>query len=535
MGLLDMELSVNTVVSIALLASVVICAYLIASTITRCRSEKKNFFIICLFAILVYVIGNYFEVTSTNTGEAFAAIKVLYAGGCFIAPFFLMFVLDYCEQHPRPAVTALLTSLAFVNLMFVWTTEDTDLIYRTFVYSGDTPIHGLNVLARGPLYPMFMVIGIVCIIIAIVTIMTRFRNWGAKYRKALIMLSLFSATPIVSNLIYIFTAYNLEPMGYSFNFTALVLVASATIFYYSVLRYDLFDFTSRAKSLTVDFAKDAVIVMDVDMRYSSANDAARSLFPSLENIKKGSPVNAIAEWPLAFEGLGSGAGAFADGDVEEIEFTVENDGESRRYRTNVRPFSADEQRGGEVLGAIMMIRDITKEHRLMRELEEAAYTDELTGLYNRRHFMELAAMTLIRSRRMGTPCCAMIFDLDHFKNVNDTFGHLAGDAVLRSVAKRLKSTARAYDLFARYGGEEFVVLIDGASLADAERLAERIRKQIEASVIRYDDIDIKITCSIGVAQASEADFDINDVLRRADDALYTAKKGGRNMVCSKDA
>jgi diguanylate cyclase (GGDEF)-like protein len=162
-------------------------------------------------------------------------------------------------------------------------------------------------------------------------------------------------------------------------------------------------------------------------------------------------------------------------------------------------------------------------------LEKFAYTDTLTGLYNRRHFMELAQNPLEKSKRFDRACYAMILDLDFFKKVNDTYGHLAGDEVLVNAANVMKSTLRSYDLLCRYGGEEFVVLVTDTSKEAALHLAERIRESIAATPCIYNCIKIPLTVSIGVA-ATFPDCTIESLIDKADKALYKAKEAGRNRV-----
>ncbi|MDR2471324.1 MAG: sensor domain-containing diguanylate cyclase [Treponema sp.] len=163
-------------------------------------------------------------------------------------------------------------------------------------------------------------------------------------------------------------------------------------------------------------------------------------------------------------------------------------------------------------------------------LEKFAYTDALTGLYNRRHFMELAQSALEKSRRFNTPCYLMILDLDFFKKINDTYGHLAGDEVLKNAALVMKNAIRAYDLLARYGGEEFVVLVSEAGKEEAVlNLAERIRESIAATPCVYNCIKITCTVSIGVAETFP-DCTVESLIGRADKGLYQAKESGRNQV-----
>jgi diguanylate cyclase (GGDEF)-like protein len=175
-------------------------------------------------------------------------------------------------------------------------------------------------------------------------------------------------------------------------------------------------------------------------------------------------------------------------------------------------------------------RVLVKREQQIRDLTQAAYTDSLTGLYNRRHFMELSTAHLERAKRYNSSCFMMIMDLDHFKNVNDAHGHLIGDEVLKNIAKLLKKALRSYDLLARYGGEEFVVFIADSNKDAVLSLSERIRTSIEKNPY-VDEAGNKICCtvSIGVARNSP-DYDVTALLDVADSKLYTAKELGRNRV-----
>jgi diguanylate cyclase (GGDEF)-like protein len=167
--------------------------------------------------------------------------------------------------------------------------------------------------------------------------------------------------------------------------------------------------------------------------------------------------------------------------------------------------------------------------RADEEASRLATTDPLTGVFNRRTFIELADQELARSRRSGTPLSLMILDLDHFKRVNDTYGHLAGDQVLIAFTQLIKDCVRRGDLVVRYGGEEFCVLLPGSTLAASTALAERIRTACAANALT--ERSFKVTVSIGVtAYAGDTGTTLADLLARADEALYLAKDEGRNRV-----
>lgn len=184
------------------------------------------------------------------------------------------------------------------------------------------------------------------------------------------------------------------------------------------------------------------------------------------------------------------------------------------------------------------LTDLTRQlNKKNRELETAnetitrlMNTDPLTGLTNRRQLSERMDVELSKARRHGHPLSALMMDIDHFKSINDTYGHGAGDAVLVGVASILKQTCRKEDIVARYGGEEFVVLLPDSPVTAALDCAERIRKAIEGSV--FPEIDRKVTASLGATLFAPTDTE-ESFIQRADAALYEAKASGRNRVVLK--
>jgi two-component system cell cycle response regulator len=166
---------------------------------------------------------------------------------------------------------------------------------------------------------------------------------------------------------------------------------------------------------------------------------------------------------------------------------------------------------------------------LHEQLVSQATRDSLTSLLNRSAILEVLQKELIRSVREKTPVAAIMTDLDHFKHVNDTYGHLAGDAVLRETARRLSASLRAYDSVGRYGGEEFLVVAPSCGAAGGADVAERLRQSISGAPIDASGHSIVVTMSFGVAATCDMK-QVNQLLRMADDALYAAKKAGRNRV-----
>jgi diguanylate cyclase (GGDEF)-like protein len=180
--------------------------------------------------------------------------------------------------------------------------------------------------------------------------------------------------------------------------------------------------------------------------------------------------------------------------------------------------------------SLLIIVIIQKNFQLKKasdKLQYIANTDALTGIFNRHYFMDFTSIYCTKMIRTKENCYIVIFDLDYFKKINDSYGHVAGDMVLRDVTDRIKTCIRAYDVFARYGGEEFIIFFSGIEEEDLLNLVERCRQILEARPVAYECYTIPVTASFGIA-AVNAEEDLKSAIISADSALYQAKKEGRN-------
>ncbi|MBP9943332.1 MAG: diguanylate cyclase [Desulfomicrobium sp.] len=174
--------------------------------------------------------------------------------------------------------------------------------------------------------------------------------------------------------------------------------------------------------------------------------------------------------------------------------------------------------------------DVTERRLAELRLERLANTDELTGLPNRRYFLDLVRAEMVRSRRYGKSLCVAMVDIDDFKKVNDVHGHGVGDLALRHVAGTLMETRRAVDVVGRLGGEEFCILFPETGLAAGEVAAARVVKGLADSVLEHEGLRLRLTVSMGLVECEAAEG-LDELLKRSDDALYEAKRAGKNRVC----
>jgi diguanylate cyclase (GGDEF)-like protein/PAS domain S-box-containing protein len=193
----------------------------------------------------------------------------------------------------------------------------------------------------------------------------------------------------------------------------------------------------------------------------------------------------------------------------------------------MRKFLASDQRLMSMFAQQVAIA--VENARLFREIQQLAITDSLTGLYNRRHFFELSKREIVRAQRYQRGLAMLMLDIDHFKEVNDTYGHATGDQVLRTVASRCRESLREIDLVGRYGGEEFIALLPETTLDGGRFVAEQLKQRV-AMPVEVEDYTVTVTASLGVVALNEHATSMEGMLEYADRALYEAKKAGRNQV-----
>lgn len=274
-------------------------------------------------------------------------------------------------------------------------------------------------------------------------------------------------------------------------------------------------------------AQDAVVMIDNHGNVSFWNPAAEKMFGhAASGIIGYNPTHLLvpARYQSALDAafpefVKTGAGALI-GTTTEV-YALRQDGSEFPIEISISGVKTQDS-----WHAVAIVRDITVRKQAEEQLKQLATTDVLTGAYNRRHFNEVLAAELARSKRYGTPFGMVMLDIDHFKHINDTYGHPSGDLVLTQLSSIIAYHLRSTDVFARWGGEEFMILLDNCAAQCPHQLSEKLRILIESH--SFHGVG-KVTCSFGVTQFKEGD-DQASIIKRADNCLYRAKEAGRNRV-----
>jgi len=306
------------------------------------------------------------------------------------------------------------------------------------------------------------------------------------------------------------------------------LTAIAVPLRHALRRHEL---EKRAQMLQqiVENASDGIITIDPSGAILTANPAVESVLGFPPDDLVGQPLEKIFPGKSAAREIASMLAAGVSGTPWQGELAaVGKTGAQRQIHMSL---SLLRDRLGKPSCLIGILRDMTERRQLLDKLKRLSITDNLTGLFNHRFFHDRLEYEFMRAHRYGVPLGCIMIDVDHFKSVNDTYGHLVGDEVLRALGKLIIQATRSVDISARYGGEEFAVILPNTDLDGAVKCARNVWKTVEQAEIETGKKKLHITISVGVTALSPDINSEDELLRRADDALLAAKRRGRNNVC----
>jgi diguanylate cyclase (GGDEF)-like protein len=488
---------------------------MVVFAVTR-RDRSRSIFSAALAAwLFLYCLGYLVEILCTTPEAAMAALRIENLGIPMIAPFFLLTALSLFQarliKRWMPAVAVTYGFIMFLIVLF----NDSHHLYYTSIemvpYGGAYYI----VLGRGPVYFLQQAVSVMFMLIAYGMLFTRFIRGSSKLRSQMTLFILGSTVGFSANILNV---SGILPAG--IDPTPFCMTIGLLLFSINLFRHKLMDIISAAAYTAVETMDDAMIVLDTDWGFMFCNRSAEQIFPQLTEFSGTEIITKIQDWPRA---LAPGA---SSGQVTFRHARDDDGANLSTYRANISQITGST---GKQTGWSIVIRDITDMTVLMSRLEELATTDPLTGILNRRQFLYMANRQLDMAQRHNLSMALILYDIDLFKKINDTYGHMAGDFVLCSIVDAIREQLRSYDIFARYGGEEFVIFTaDG----DADKLyifAQRLCAVVENVQIVYEGTHIPVTASFGVVQIPPgAGFEA--AMRAVDIAMYEAKSGGRNQV-----
>jgi diguanylate cyclase (GGDEF)-like protein len=493
-----------------------------------------------LATTVIWAAANGFIVISTTPAARLFWFNVMVVGSFLGTPAFLAFALQYTgrDNWLTLRTIALICIIPITSTLLVWTNSQHHLFYKVLDFTTPMPNGGWHV-EPGYGFAVYLAYAYPVVFLTIGIIVHAFLRAPKIYRGQTGTILIGTLIPLVGNLIYnIF----IGPEAGSVDPTPFLFTIMGMVYAYGLFSYQLFNLMPVARHTLVELMTDGVLVVDAQNRILDINPAARHLL----QLPKQSPVGLSLEKISAL--------LFIDvsqyRDAANIQTEVIVPGETPRF-FDLRIESLLNRRGTPS-GRLIVIRDITSQKQaeaailqtnerlqvqlaeieaLHTQLREQALRDPLTNLFNRRHLDDSLKREIHQAGRYRRELSILMLEIDSFKTYNDTYGHAAGDEVLRKVAKLIVNSTRAGDIACRYGGDEFILILPDANLEAAELCAERLRDDAEQLVVQYQGQTLPgITFSIGLAVYPQHAASEDLLLRVADEAMYQAKHNGKNKI-----
>lgn len=481
------------------IGSVLSSLLLVVCTVVKRTSEKSFYLIFLSVAALFYVFGYFLEIHAQSLEAVFYGVRVEYMGWPLIMPLTYLFVRDVFGKKRLPlSRIALLLILPFLVMLSVQFFPAIKLYYKDIEYISNSFIANCRIYP-GPLYYVWIAYGYFLFVLVAVLTLGRMRTGTrGQRRQSLILLGAVSI-PVLASLVYLLL-YQLV----RFDPTPIAVAVSLALMLFAIEYDNLLNVLPLARAQVIEDMQDALIICDSAFGYLDANRAAKSLFPLLQTITPGTNVDRIPHFQT------------------EGSLWMEVEGEQRFYMiTHTRILEGTRQSG-----ICIVFHDNTEKEQLFRKHHYQATFDPLLHVYNRAPFFDLAHLAL----SSGHTYALLMIDIDHFKQVNDRYGHPCGDAVLQTIARIIMDHLDD-PIVGRYGGEEFVALLTHRSAEAALQAADQLRQAIVKTPCYFEETMLHVTVSIGIAHSSaEAPLTLEQAVAQADAALYLAKNSGRNCV-----
>ncbi len=477
--------------------------------------EKTIYFTCFLIHLFIYNAGAIIELTALDMNQAKVGNIVQYFGFPFFSPMIYLFAREYIKKPIRNYYKiGGLFIIPITSFIMVITQNFNNLYYSNLylVYEGGIP----SLVVEGSIYRTIVFLYIYLIyLVAFFSVFKAFYKGNVITRKKIKFLLISIAATVMAGLTY---TLNLVP--YRIDLIPVLMLIICCYIGYNIYVKNMFLSIPYARDKVLREMRDGYILFDSDDNFMDANKVAISIFPSLANAKDGENLFQFIKIPEVQ--------ILKDKKIEAIEISLTDKNNIKKdYRITVSKIS----KKNDLKVYSWLIYDISELKNIMGDLEYMAKFDPLTGIYNRSAFFSKGIIAFNNTKESNMCTALIMLDVDYFKKVNDTYGHICGDKILIEISERLKKSIRKKDIIARYGGEEFVILIQHIDAITARTIGEKLRKSIGGKKFTFKDKEFDVTISIGMTLYDGENYkNMEEALSVADKLLYEAKRFGRNKV-----
>lgn len=501
----------------------------------RRRISGGWYLLLFAIGIVEWSLAGTIEAMVTDQATKILWSQIEYLGFTLIPPFLLIFTKAYLSKE-NLKVTQVLPWFIFPVLtnVIVWTNS-----YHQLIWTGFTPGNqALNILIykHGPWFYVNSAYTYILLGLSVFYLIKALFSHQqiVRWQVSAILVSLLF--PFASGTAYLF---GWEPVK-GMDISALGFVFTGLIITLAILRFQLFDLMPVARAALVEHMRDGIIVIDEKERIVDLNPAVQKIFQVKSKSLIGKNIREILPEPLVTH--------LSDGSFDEAAYEMLTADAQTYFDVNTVSLK---NKQNLPTGTLIILSDITQRKKvefdlkdsniqlqdrltriavLQESLQEQAVRDPLTNLFNRRYLEETLSREINRAQRAGLPVSVIMMDIDHFKTVNDRYGHITGDQVLQALAQLISTNSRGEDIACRFGGEEFLLILPGSTIDCAVKRADEWRQKFSEMKIDTPHGTASATLSVGVVVFPGHGETAEDLIHTADQAMYKAKENGGNQV-----
>ncbi len=486
----------------------------------RRRSVTGSIYLaLMMLAVAVWSAAAAIEVVSTDQNTKILWLQISFIGVCAAPPLFLLFALKYWrpEIHISLPYRICIWIVPVATILIAATNNSHHLLWDSFAFK--SPDTNILIYEHGIWFWINVAYSYAVMFSSVVLLSRVAIGFPRFYRRQALIVLIAAILPWIGYAIYAFGGFPLSVLAAPIAFSI-----TGVIFAMGLLKLQLFDIVPVARENMIQHMDVGMLVLDYKARIMDFNSAAGRIIG--KNLEVGQRIGEVLDnwWNMP---------SLSAGISERKEVLVEQRTPPLWLDISISPLR---DRSDRLSGHLITLQDITERKLAQEALIEAhnafqhqATHDSLTGVLNRRAILDVLSSELARARRQHIGLAIGICDIDHFKKINDTYGHPVGDEVLCGLVRIMNSHLRQYDTLGRFGGEEFLLVTPGVKENDAITVYQRLLSEVAENSLATKSGNLSITVSIGVKILTGEEH-VEELLKAADDALYDAKNGGRNRV-----